>query len=484
MKRILSPSIIIACIAFISFSCSMNEIINNPQIDESDYQTKSVISSNAQSFDAESFRVSEAAARLYMKYFNDSVCKWSVTPYVSDGDTLFYIFNSDNGWKIVSGDSRTSPILAENPSGRIVLSETMDIPLRIILDDSKSVVQYYRSHNGVGDTASTRVWKPFVEIATKSYLAKLGNRDSDPHWVKVLIGTTNSISNVEDTGHLMSTTWDQESPWNDMAPILSGYTDHCKAGCVAVALGQVMYYFHSVFGYPSGLYENVWLDSQGLYAYPWQQIILNNYNSNSTRWSSMKKNRYSGGMASYVADLLAYIGHDIHIVYGNSLSSATLTQANLSHFGFSSTIGYMSTCAPSIINNILNNKPVIVSGENASSTYAHTWVIDGYSKDEQYVSSTYGYYYVNDPSSLNGTFNGYNIVGIYNDEEISILVPGCVNGMQTVDYNTIEHHYFYHNWGESNGQYDSVRQAVYQTWYFGNLMFDGTRLIFYDLSSL
>lgn len=42
----------------------------------------------------------------------------------------------------------------------------------------------------------------------------------------------------------------------------------------------------------------------------------------------------------------------------------------------------------------------------------------------------YGYYYVEDPSSLNGTYNGGSIEGIYSDEEMESMYPGYVNGSQ------------------------------------------------------
>lgn len=47
-----------------------------------------------------------------------------VTPYIVGLDTLFYLFNFEQGWKALSADMRTKPIMAGGDSGRC----TLDIP--------------------------------------------------------------------------------------------------------------------------------------------------------------------------------------------------------------------------------------------------------------------------------------------------------------------------------------------------------------------
>lgn len=60
------------------------------------------------------------------------------------------------------------------------------------------------------------------------------------------------------------------------------------------------------------------------------------------------------------------------------------------------------------------------------------------------------------------------------------LVPGYVSGTQTIDTIEITHHFFYHNWGENNGQYDSLRQDA-NYWFYGNKLFNTNRIVYYNL---
>ena len=466
-------------------SCSLEDMAEIQKIDGNELQTKSNGSHITQSNKLTSHRVSEKAARLYLHFLNDDANRtWSVTPFVADGDTLFYIFNSEKGWKIISGDTRTSPVLAESPKGNIIVSDSLDIPLKIIINDAKVTVQTIRLQET--DNSSTSLWKPFIDIASRSSSETLsdsgGQRDTDFHWVKVLISSTSITDTLVDTGHLLSTTWDQDSPWNYKTPILQNHIDHCKVGCVAVAIGQLMFYFNSHYGYPTGLYENVWLDLQNYYYQPWQQIQLDSFNAISDRWDYMKLNRSIYGNDIFVADLLAYVGHNVAMNYGYSSSGTTMNQSRLSQFGFSSSVGYMPACLYSTVANILDGKPVVVDASTDNYLLRHTWIIDGYSQEKKTTTTTYAYYYVEDPSTISGTtYNGYLIVSFYDEEEMATLVPGYANGTQTYEYTESTYQYFYHNWGENDGQYDSIRQDV-NYWHFGNNHFNLGRTVYYNLS--
>lgn len=228
----------IVFISFFLFSCSLNDdvdcfLYNRKPI----CSTKAYETNNNQKLERKDYKVSENAARLYLHYVEHGrPAAWTVTPYISDNDTIFYIFNSSKGWKIISGDTRTPPVLAENGIGNIILSDTLDMPLRIVLEDAKSYIQFMRSQICDTTNCASKIWDPLTNISEKKYLSKLNNRNPDFHWVKVLISSNSTTTNIEDTGHLLSTTWDQDSPWNSKVPILSGHSDHCKVGCVAVAL--------------------------------------------------------------------------------------------------------------------------------------------------------------------------------------------------------------------------------------------------------
>jgi hypothetical protein len=196
----------------------------------------------------------------------------------------------------------------------------------------------------------------------------------------------------------------------------------------------------------------------------------------------MKLNRSIYGNDIFVADLLAYVGHNVAMNYGYSSSGTTMNQSRLSQFGFSSSVGYMPACLSSTVANILDGKPVVVDASTDNYLLRHTWIIDGYSQEKKTTTTTYAYYYVEDPSTISGTtYNGYLIVSFYDEEEMATLVPGYANGTQTYEYTESTYQYFYHNWGENDGQYDSIRQDV-NYWHFGNNHFNLGRTVYYNLS--
>ena len=444
-------------VLFLPFSChEYYEINKKPLNPAKEAYTKSIQSAELdEKLAIDYFKVSESAAKLFMEIISDR--RWSVSPYVSAGDTLFYIFNGENGWKIVSGDTRTSAILAESPSGSLIVSEQMDLPLQIIIQDAIQTITSFKSCSDVKEQPYSGIWNIVNRIVNQSYKTNY-SKDAGFHWVKVLYSSSFDTTNVETIDHLLSTTWDQESPWNAKTPI--AYNTHCLAGCAAVTIGQMMYYFNQLSGYPSGLYESVALQSGT--PNRWQQIVLNDYNAYSTRWNSMSLNREDGLNTGYVADLLAYIGHDLHMDYGIDVSTVpSFYSSLLPQFGLRASDGQFGSSYENAITNLRDNTPVMaVSFLSNNHSLGHVWIIDGYMHERIENEVIYKYYYVDDPSSLNGMYNGYPIVSVYDDEEMSYLCPGYVNGAQTVDTAIIDHRFFLMNWGVSNGVYDNIRQDI------------------------
>lgn len=427
------------------------------------------------------YSVSETDATIFAQSFLSKEGEsFSLSPYASHGDTLLYIINFDNGWKVLSADVRTAPILAESETGSFNLSGDLPVPLQIILNDAEAIVQSAKTEN------TTECAGYSSAISAIRHINKKKNRDNDAHWVKVLLSTSNDTCNLETVNHLIQTTWDNDSLWNVKAPVTNN--THCKNSCTAVAIGQAMYYFHQLSGSPSALYENLTLQNPNTTPLE-DQISLGLPTTNSSRWSSMKTSRQaSSGNAVYVADLLSSIDKRLGAGYTLPSTVTDITISSVLYLGLSGSVystngSISSSIMTTILNNLRNNKPVIVAKRSsAGADPLHVWIIDGLVRQQETISYTYGFYYVNDPSSLNGQYNGYNIVGIYTDDEMASLYPGYMNGSQHVDQYSIESTYLLMNWGMDDGIYDSIRQNLTVWVANGTTYSNEYREVYYNLS--
>ena len=302
-------------------------------------------------------------------------------------------------------------------------------------------------------------------------------------WVQVLYSTGNTTTIPSQVNHLLSTKWDQDHPWNQKCPIDDG--THCKVGCVMVAMGQIMYYLNRNFGYPTALYETVYL-SEDIPDNLYDQICLSNYNSSSSRWASMATNR-SGTDAGieYVEDFLASLGKQMHADYGsNETTCAYVHDSDFNAFGIDCDGDNYDY--DSVISNLNSGKPVFAFAPYGSgATNSHAWVIDGYKNERTYYSVTYKFYYVEDLSEISGSsYNGYGIVSTYTDEEMSVMFSYCYSGMEIIDSTSILSKYFLMNWGENGGSSDNVYYDASNWTYLSYQINNTDRHIFYNFSSL
>ncbi|WP_455670197.1 C10 family peptidase [Phocaeicola faecalis] len=138
-------------------------------------------------------------------------------------------------------------------------------------------------------------------------------------------------------GPLLQTTWGQTNGYNQYTP------NQYPAGCVAVAMGQIIKYHQS----------------------------SSNYN-----WSAMANNTAT----SETARLLADIGSAVHMNYGPNGSGSTITEA---YNAFKNSYGYsnvklISHDKEAVMNQIKNNYPVYMRGGDTNGGGGHAWVCDGY----------------------------------------------------------------------------------------------------------
>lgn len=275
----------------------------------------------------------------------------------TEQDTLMYLINYDNeeGFALLSADKRTESLFAVSNKGHLSLNDTIDNPgLYIFLcnavglynqqiDESESQLQ--RALNKLSN-------KTIPEVSTRSGSDDIQYGD----WVDDV-----------DIRPLLKTKWRQYYPFNYNAPIIDG--KQAVAGCVAVATGQIMYYFR----HPSSI--------------NWGLIDL------------FKSNPRNYDAEDYIAAWFRSMGDALSMNWGveSSVAPNSAVPVYLSNMGYSSSgtmkeynlsriINALSAARPiyisgfSIKNVTYNTKSWLLGGKKANISYesGHSWVIDGY----------------------------------------------------------------------------------------------------------
>lgn len=167
---------------------------------------------------------------------------------------------------------------------------------------------------------------------------------------------------------LLSSTWNQDSPYNDKCPVKSGTV--CPTGCVATALAQIMYYNK----WPergTGTYKGM---DYGATTFDWGSMTAQ-YTANSSQTAK-----------DAVATLMYAIGNAVDMEYDPSGSGATTdkTVNGLKrNFGYTKAMlilrDYMSTASwdKYIYDELSHNRPVFYTGAT-SHMEGHAFVCDGY----------------------------------------------------------------------------------------------------------
>ncbi len=218
---------------------------------------------------------------------------------------------------------------------------------------------------------------------------------------------------VNTGNYLLETLWHQEEPYNHSMEYL-GMSNYQAVGCNAVALGQIMKYHQ----WPS--------------TYPWSNIpnILP-YIEGETNLSLLLK------------DIAEEIQLDNQPINNSNASNCYSALTNV--YGYSCTIS--SHNRDLVINSIVNDRPVYMSG--TSSSDGHAWVCDGFEDVRRQM--VYTLYVIATSSDL---------------EYVSACEPYFGEILS-------EGYYFHMNWGQqysTNGWYLDGPYAM------GNIVYNNDRI--------
>lgn len=141
--------------------------------------------------------------------------------YKTDGQAAFYAFNLNPGFVIISGDDAFTPVIGYSFEGEFVFEDAIPNYKGFLLNYVEQI-KYIRDNQLAAEPEFTAQWQELL--------------------VEDVTGI--SITRERDVEPLLSSTWDQGSPYNLLCPEdPAGPGGHTWVGCVATAMAQIMYYW-------------------------------------------------------------------------------------------------------------------------------------------------------------------------------------------------------------------------------------------------
>ena len=318
-----------------------------------------------------------------------------VTTYLTDKATLaFYVFNTSDGFVIVSADDCETPIIGYSREGRFN-PDNVPMQMEEYLQDFADKIRYSIENHMEADELTAKQWE--LMKAT---------------------GRLNDQKSTQSVAPLLTEMWHQGCLYNSLCPTLSKLPcGHAEVGCVAVAMGQIMHYWK----YPAKGF--------GTHSYTNQGITLSADFGNTTYdWDHMPDSlteASSEAEIEAVATLLYHCGVAVDMYYtvnGSGASSGDVPNALYRYFSYSKKIHFEKRDNYSdeewlsmLKDNLDAHRPVMYSGSGNQG--GHAFVCDGYD-DNDMLHFNWGWGVANGYFSLgNLNPNGY----AFNRNQVAIL---------------------------------------------------------------
>jgi len=297
---------------------------------------------------------------------------------VSDNSLpLYYVFNINNGFVIVSADDAVTPVLGY--SNESTYSEENQSPEFAYWMDlyKKQIINVINT--GYTGTAKIAAEWNRLNTASENFKAVKSTNPAVPP--------------------LTFTTWDQGCCYNAKCPFDATATQECShvvTGCVATSMAQEMFYFkYPTQGAGSHSY------SAGTYG-----TLSANFGTTTYSWNAMTL--ACTGENDDIANLMSQCGISVNMSYSPTGSGANMPAAvtALKNYFKYTTVksanksSYTdSTWEALLINELEAKRPMIYSGTDPSAG-GHAWICDGYQ-----VTSGSNYFHMN--WGWSGNSNGY-----------------------------------------------------------------------------
>ena len=299
----------------------------------------------------------ETAITVASKFMGSHDLQLSAT-YTTDKDAIaFYIFNTQDGFVIVSADDCETPIIGYSHEGRF---DPTDVPVQMedYLQEFVERIQYGIENHIEADESIARQWE----------------------WVKAT-GQLNDHRSAKFVEPLLTEKWHQGCLYNSLCPEMIGPCDHAEVGCVAVAMGQIMHYW----GYPSTGWGSNTYSSYGT-------ELTADFGNTLYDWEHMPDSltgESADNEIEAIATLLFHCGVAVNMSYsteGSNANSRVVPDAMKRYFNYSRHIKGKSKGNDNdqwislLKSNLDLRRPIYYSGSGSDG--GHAFVCDGYDAND------------------------------------------------------------------------------------------------------
>jgi len=280
--------------------------------------------------------------------------------YTTDkNEPALYVFNTADGFVIVSADDCETPIIGYSREGRF---DPNDVPPQMedYLQDFVARIQYGIDNHIEADDITARQWE--------------------------LVKTTGRLNNnkaIKSVEPLLTERWHQGCLYNSLCPTLSKLPcGHAEVGCVAVAMGQIMHYWrYPTIGWGAHSYSN-----SGL-------MLSADFGNTTYDWEHMPDSltdNSSDDEIEAIATLLFHCGVSVDMQYttnGSGADSGDVPDALIRYFNYSRRIhiekrkDFNDETWMSMLKGCLDlQRPVYYGGKGSQG--GHAFVCDGYDEND------------------------------------------------------------------------------------------------------
>ena len=300
----------------------------------------------------------ETAHNIAAKFMGTSDLQLAATYRTEQGASAFHVFNTSDGFVIVSADDCETPIIGYSREGRF---DPNNVPIQMedYLQDFIARIQFGIENHIEADEATAKQWE--------------------------LVKTTGKLNDSKSTkavAPLLTDKWNQGCLYNNLCPTMSGPCGHAEVGCVAVAMAQIMRYW----GYPT--------TGWGTHSYTNAGLTLSADFGNTTYdWEHMPDSlteNSSEAEIEAVATLLYHCGISVEMNYspnGSNSNSSKIPDALIRYFYYSKHIhrekrsDFSDEEWLSLLKSSLDlQRPVQYSGFGVG--IGHAFVCDGYDEND------------------------------------------------------------------------------------------------------
>ena len=320
----------------------------------------------------------ETAHNIAAKFMGTSDLQLAATYRTEQGASAFHVFNTSDGFVIVSADDCETPVIGYSREGRF---DPNNVPIQMegYLQDFIARIQFGIENHIEADEATAKQWE--------------------------MVKTTGKLNDSKSTkavAPLLTDKWNQGCLYNNLCPTMSGPCGHAEVGCVAVAMAQIMRYW----GYPT--------TGWGTHSYTNAGLTLSADFGNTTYdWEHMPDSlteNSSEAEIEAVSTLLYHCGVSLEMRYGPNGSLANtgdVINALRRYFNYTRQIhkekksDYSNEEWSSLLMNSLDlSRPIQYVGYGSGG---HSFVCDGYDSNGLFHFN-WGW----------GTANGYFALGNLN----------------------------------------------------------------------